>query len=126
MLCVYIYQDMRDIISLTSLCSLASCYFVDHRAQLTQQIGSEDRSARTQRDNQFALANVRPLDGQRAETPFRAQIGDAVFIPVLTDHKDFETLSFQRMERVCDGENLCVTVVTVCNAPFSTRAVSRT
>ena len=72
--CVHIYQDNRDIISLTSLCSIASRYFVDHRAQLTQQIGSEDRSARTQRDNQFALANVSPLDGQRAETPFRAQI----------------------------------------------------
>jgi hypothetical protein len=100
----------------------ARSLFVDQPAQLMQQIDAEEGAPPGHRHQRVRRADIRPFDQQRAQPPLRVQIGHAVSAPVVAHSKDVESLSPQRMERMCDGENFCATATTVCNARFSPKA----
>ena len=94
---------------------------VDRLAQLAQHVGTEEGTPRTDRDHRIGPLNIGPLDWQCAQPSFCVEIRHAVTTPVVAHGNRFEGLSPQRMKSVRDGENLCSTIATVCNARFSIR-----
>jgi hypothetical protein len=92
---------------------------------LAQQIGAEKGATSADHDHQIGCVDISPLDWQRTQTPLGAQVRDAVPTPIVAHREQIKALSSQRMKGMRDGENLRVTVATVCNARFSPRLRSR-
>jgi len=67
--------------------------FVDYPTQLAQEVGTEECSASTKRDDQIGLVDISPFEWQRSQTSIAAHIRDAIPTPVVAHREEIEALS---------------------------------